>query len=78
MTRAIPIELEGEKTQDEGRGLAVRALPHTAQHERLLTLAADLLLENQKLSLNLARLQAQLEEAERALQSATACAGMIF
>jgi len=54
------------------------ALPLEVQHERLLTLVADLLLENQQLSCKLAQLEAELEKSRRGLKAATQWAGMLF
>ena len=78
MTLATETASETAQTTRETPKLAQTALPVSVQHERLLTLAADLLLENQQLSLKVARLEAELEKTHRALKAATHHSGLLI
>jgi len=65
-------------TGNEARQPALGVLPLAVQHQRMLTLVADLLLENQQLSCKVARLEMELKKSERGLAAATRWTGMAF
>jgi len=78
MTLAMETEMESARSEKEAQKPLREVLPLEVQHERLLMLTADLLLENQHLSCKVERLEGLLETSEHMLRSATEWAGMLF
>lgn len=78
MTFAVDMEMDAAPSECETQEPMRLDLPLEVQHERLLALAADLILENQQMSGKVKRLEVELAEARRGLKAANAWAGMLF
>ena len=70
--------METAKTVREIREPAKSALPLEAQHERLLALVADLLLENQRLSREIEWLEQKIAQLQKGQLGEMPWAGMLI